>query len=453
VKFFSQVGQDRFLLENFFRGKRGGVFVDVGAYDGERYSNSLFYERTMGWSGLCIEPLPSAFEKLKACRRAICENVCVADYEGEADFVEADDVGPFEKMLSGLPSHFDPRHLERLDHARGKLTRKVKVEKLSTLLQKHGISRIDYMSIDTEGAELPILRELDFERFPVSVLTVEDNWGDERLVRLMNEKGYEVYTRLEFDLVFKRRDVRPLPKTTVFCAVWHKDENRRALLEAHAENLAHQSVPVDCLYVFDGGDTPPAFLKERSIAAREPLAIFQAWNAALALVETPLVMNLNLDDRLAPDAIEILERAMLRTGAVLAGGDWKVCYSQEDTDDVAPCYPAEQVPFVPAWPPALGTRTRLGSGTGERGTYGPAAIWRMDAHIGRPRYPWRLTEGSLIRSAGDAAFWAMLTQNPRVKAVRLPLVIGNYHSHPKDQAEFRVADERALFAEPGVSLL
>lgn len=453
MKFFSQTGQDRFLLENFFRGKRGGVFVDVGAYDGEFYSNTLFYERSMGWTGLCVEPLPSAFEKLKASRRAICENVCVADFEGEADFVEADDSGPFEKMFSGLPSHFDPRHVVRLDRASAKVTRRVKVEKLSTLLEKHGITRIDYMSIDTEGAEFPILAELDFERFPVSVLTVEDNWGDERIPRLMNEKGYALFTRLEYDLVFKRRDVRALPRTTLFCAVWHKDENRHALLEAHAENLSRQTVPVDCLYVFDGGDKPPAFLAGQSIAVREPLSIYQAWNTALALVETPLAMNLNLDDRLAPDAVEILERVILKTGAVLAGGEWKICYSREETDAVEACYPAERLPYRSPWPPAPGTRTRLGSGTGERGTYGPATMWRMDAHVGRPRYPWRLTEGSLIQAAGDAAFWTMLTQNPRVKTMRAPLVIGNYHSHPKDQAEFRTADEMALFAEPGVSLL
>ena len=63
VKFHSQVGQDRFLLENFFRGRRNGVFVDIGAYDGETFSNSLFFERTMGWTGLCVEPLPSADSK------------------------------------------------------------------------------------------------------------------------------------------------------------------------------------------------------------------------------------------------------------------------------------------------------------------------------------------------------------------------------------------------------
>jgi len=34
----------------------------------------------------------------------------------------------------------------------------------------------------------------------------------------------------------------------------------------------------------------------------------------------------------------------------------------------------------------------------------------------------------------------------------LPVVIGNYHSHPKSQAEFRFGDERPLMIDPGVSL-
>ncbi len=453
MKFFSQIGQDRFLLENFFKGKRGGVFVEVGAYDGERYSNTLFYERTMGWTGLCIEPLPSAFEKLKATRSAICENVCVADFEGEADFLEVDDSGPLEKMFSGLPAHFDPRQMRRLEYTSARVSRRVKVTRLSSLLAKHSLYAIDYCSIDTEGSEFAILSDLDFDRFAISLLTVEDNWGDERIPRLMAAKGYDVFARLEQDFVFKRRDVKPLARTTVFCAVWHEDEKRFDLLRGHAENLAGQTVPVDCIYVFDGADKPPSWLHGRAVSVREPLSIYQAWNVALSLVATPLAMNLNLDDRLAPDAVELLEREVQRTGAMLAGGEWKICYSQAATDAVERCYPASRLPFVQDWPPQPGTATRLGSGTGERGTYGPATVWRMDAHIGAPRYPWRLCEGSLIRVAGDLAWWTMLTGNPRTKVVRLPIVIGNYHSHPNDQAEFRAAEEGALFVEPGVALL
>jgi FkbM family methyltransferase len=454
VKFHSQVGQDRFLLENFFRGKRGGIFVDIGAYDGETFSNSAFFERTMGWTGLCVEPLPSAFEKLRASRTAICEQVCVADFEGEAEFTEADDPGRNEKMLSGLTAQFDARHHRFMQHLSvARSTRKVQVTRLSKLLEKHGLFDIDYCSIDTEGAEIPILSELDFDRFRVSVLTVEDNSQDERLTKLMAAKGYDVFARLEQDIVFRRRDVKQLPRTSVFCAVWHRDPHRAELLRGHAANLARQTVPVDPIYIFDGGDEPPSWLEGRIVSVREPLSIYQAWNVALSLVATPLAMNLNLDDRLAPDAVEFLELQVLRTGAMVAGGEWKVCYSQQQTDDVGPCFPAEQLPFVRDWPPRPGTLTRLGSGTRERGTLGPATIWRMEAHVGIPRFPWRLRDGTLIQSAADLAWWHLLSANPNSKILPIPVVIGNYHSHPQDQAEFRSADERPLFNDPGISLL
>jgi hypothetical protein len=133
MQFFSQVGQDRFLFENFFYGKRNGTFVDIGAYDGEKFSNSLFFERYMGWHGLCVEPLPSAFARLAAKRQAsICKQVCIADFEGEADFTEAD-AGIDEKMLSGLTQQFDPRHVDRLKRvSTNTVHRKVQVRTLSS---------------------------------------------------------------------------------------------------------------------------------------------------------------------------------------------------------------------------------------------------------------------------------------------------------------------------------
>jgi hypothetical protein len=78
-------------------------------------------------------------------------------------------------------------------------------------------------------------------------------------------------------------------------------------------------------------------------------------------------------------------------------------------------------------------------------------MWRMDAHMCAPRYPWRLRDGSLIQASGDLAWWHALQSMPNAQLVRVPMVIGNYHSHPEDQAEFRNADERGLFGDPGIS--
>jgi len=93
---------------------------------------------------------------------------------------------------------------------------------------------------------------------------------------------------------------------TVFCAVWHGDAGRAELIAAHRDNLRRQSMPVEVIYVFDGGDAPLPGLEAHNITSSSPLTIYQAWNLALAAVKTPLVMNPNLDDRLAPDAVEKL---------------------------------------------------------------------------------------------------------------------------------------------------
>src|SRR5258706_11369284 len=59
--YYSQHSQDRFVDNFLLHGKRGGVFVDVGAYDGVALSNTYYFEKELGWQGICIEPNPMAF--------------------------------------------------------------------------------------------------------------------------------------------------------------------------------------------------------------------------------------------------------------------------------------------------------------------------------------------------------------------------------------------------------
>ncbi|HUI61784.1 MAG TPA: FkbM family methyltransferase [Steroidobacteraceae bacterium] len=403
MNFFSRAGQDRFLFENFFRGRRNGIFVDVGAGDGETGSNTLFFERFMDWRGLCIEPRPEAFAKLTSRRKASCEQ---------------------------LPAN-----------------------RLGSLLEKHVLPQVDFCSIDTPGSELEVLSTLDFTRFNIGLLSIATQDSDGSIRRLLAKHGYELAAQLGTSLIFRRNDIRRQPRTSVICAVWHGDANRHRLLEGHAATLARQTVPVEPVYIFDGRDEPPACLPGRKIVAHENLSIYQAWNLGLAMASTPFVMNLNLDDRLAPNAVEVLENVLIRENAALVGGEWRICYSQPDTDATVPCFPGTDLPFVAAWPPPAGTPTRLGSGTGERGTLGPATLWRMDSHIGVPRYPWRFPDGTLIKVIADTCWWTLLMQHLKKKVVRLTDVIGNYHSHPGEQAEFRgPPNETALMNSLGLSL-
>ena len=62
--FFSQQGEDLYILKNYINKKNpSGIFVEVGALDGIAYSNTGFLEMELGFSGVLIEPSKS-YEKL-----------------------------------------------------------------------------------------------------------------------------------------------------------------------------------------------------------------------------------------------------------------------------------------------------------------------------------------------------------------------------------------------------
>ena len=42
-------GEDLFAYDNFFFKMRGGVFLEMGALDGFTFSNTLLFERYLGW--------------------------------------------------------------------------------------------------------------------------------------------------------------------------------------------------------------------------------------------------------------------------------------------------------------------------------------------------------------------------------------------------------------------
>jgi hypothetical protein len=46
------------------RACRHGTFVDLGCYDGVTYSNTWYFERKLGWSGVCVEPNPTVFPRI-----------------------------------------------------------------------------------------------------------------------------------------------------------------------------------------------------------------------------------------------------------------------------------------------------------------------------------------------------------------------------------------------------
>ncbi len=60
---YSQNSEERTIVELLNAEKKVGHFLDVGAYDGRTFSNTLRLVE-LGWSGVCVEPSPTVFPSL-----------------------------------------------------------------------------------------------------------------------------------------------------------------------------------------------------------------------------------------------------------------------------------------------------------------------------------------------------------------------------------------------------
>ncbi len=201
--YHSEHGQDRWLEENIFRGKRNGVFVEFGAIDGLLFSNSLFFERERGWDGLLIEANLSAFGRMLASGRRASQmwRGAVGAEPGVAEFTEVVAVTGW----SGLSAHLDDRHRQRIDQVGFPVrTYEVRVFPLADILRRCRLHHVDYMSIDVEGAELAILQVFDFAAFDIDVIEVENNYGEPEVGALMLANGYRKIHTLEINDIYRR---------------------------------------------------------------------------------------------------------------------------------------------------------------------------------------------------------------------------------------------------------
>ncbi len=204
-RWFSQAGQDRYLDEVVFKGKRGGVFLDIGAYDGATGSNTLFFEAFRGWTGLMVEPSPTYAAAARACRNAPLAQVAIAPTDGEAEFLH---ITSGYTQMSGLAGSYDSKlraQVEADSRYEGE-TIAVKTRTLASLIDEYAPGAIDLISLDIEGGEVAALSAFDFAKYPVHAWTIENNAGDSggEIGAIMQAAGYARAAHVGVDEIYVR---------------------------------------------------------------------------------------------------------------------------------------------------------------------------------------------------------------------------------------------------------
>ena len=180
----SQLSQDMFIL-TYLGFKRDGYFVEFGATNGVGLSNTWLLEKEFGWKGILAEPSKNWHEELSNNRSCYIENKAV--------WIKSDETLTFLECTGPeLSTIADFRNID--SHSRKGKTYEVETISLEDLLDKYDAPNvIDYLSIDTEGSELDILSNFDFEKFKFRVITVEHNFTENRqkINQLLSSKGYK----------------------------------------------------------------------------------------------------------------------------------------------------------------------------------------------------------------------------------------------------------------------
>lgn len=205
--YYSQCGQDKYLNEKIFKNKKNGFFVEIGAHDGISYSNTYYFEKKLGWKGVCIEPHPDRYAELILNRKALCVQKCIGSFEGQAEFLK---ISGYAEMLSGLKNSYDPRHLARIQKeiekfGGNKEVIKVQVVPLQNILDENNVTYIDFLSLDTEGNELDILQSIDFKRVTIKAIAVEVNFRTKDIYKYLTGKGYKLLKTLGGDEIYIRK--------------------------------------------------------------------------------------------------------------------------------------------------------------------------------------------------------------------------------------------------------
>lgn len=150
----SQFGEDEWIDKNAPLPEKG-VFVDVGAGDPKRFSNTRFFE-DKGWDGVCIDANPIHYAELLR-ERGTTFYAVVRSYNG---------ISPFS--ISENP-----------DYSRiGKEVYKGKTIQapcftLNAILMHFRVRHIDILSLDVEGAELEVLEGFSLEHYKPTIIIIE----------------------------------------------------------------------------------------------------------------------------------------------------------------------------------------------------------------------------------------------------------------------------------------
>ena len=210
--YYSQCGQDSIISEFFARkGIHKGNFLDVGASDGVRFSNTYLLEK-LGWQGICVEMHPSYFDMLKENRpNSICYSCGVADADKTRQVVSLNWRASLSTTNLELETYYgaDPRYYgdRSLSEINGFLNgrHEVDIRTLDGILEENRskFPKIHFVSIDIDGSETRAFPHADLSKCAPDLLSLEHTVVGQHAVNSYAARfGFNYHMEIGSDILY-----------------------------------------------------------------------------------------------------------------------------------------------------------------------------------------------------------------------------------------------------------
>jgi FkbM family methyltransferase len=203
---YSQEGEDM-IINRFFEHKEKGVYVDVGAHHPFRFSNTAFFYKK-GWTGINIDPLPSAAPLFKKYRKRDINIQKGVSLEAKRLTYYSFNEPAYNTFDETKAKEYVEAKLVKPD------VKKIQIETvpLSSILDEHipAGTTIDFLSIDTEGLEMEVLKSNNWEKYQPTIIILEshfievEKFFNSELHLFMKDLGYTVVAKSYYSYFYKK---------------------------------------------------------------------------------------------------------------------------------------------------------------------------------------------------------------------------------------------------------
>jgi FkbM family methyltransferase len=200
---YSQRNEQEVILE--LVGDHRGSFLDIGAYDGKTFSNTMaLVER--GWKGVLVEPSPLPFKSMLELHgenpRLRLVNAAVGLERGLTKFWPTDDAvstthSPNYEKWKDTAKFFQPYYVAQVTFG-----------ELLAMFADVLLPDLGVLNIDVEGVSVELLTHFPFLLFRPRIICIEHDQKVQTILDLLvadsSGKGYSVHLANEENLILFR---------------------------------------------------------------------------------------------------------------------------------------------------------------------------------------------------------------------------------------------------------